>query len=189
MKSALDLFSVKRRWKERERKDGKNGDMTVLFDYITILKIIRCRQLNFIYYALVLCVLARKRGKRKEKYISVLKKILIIFDPILWQILFFYFSHISSLIKYKWFLLLKDMIYFPFSLNDDKINYDSTALIYGAPLPKSMVKISFYTLHWKIISYVVVREMSNLKGQSFRIYKLYHFRTYFFTMDYIWKVR
>ena len=170
--------------------------MTILFDYITISKIIRCRQLNFIYYALVLCVLVRKRGKRKEKYISVLKKILIIFDPILWQILIFYFSHISkSLIKYKWFLLLKDMIYFPFSLNDDKINYDSTALIYGAPLPKSMVKISFYTLHWKIISYVVVREMSNLKGQSFRIYKLYHFSTYFFTMyiyiimDYIWKVR
>ena len=71
------------------------------------------------------------------------------------------------------------MIYFPFSLNDDKINYDSTALIYGAPLPKSMVKISFYTLHWKIISYVVVREMSNLKDQSFRIYKLYHFSTFF----------
>ena len=71
------------------------------------------------------------------------------------------------------------MIYLPFSLsNDDKINYDSTALIYGAPLPWS----KYHFTYWKIISYVVGREMSNLKGQSvriYRLYKLYHFNTFF----------
>ena len=72
--------------------------------------------------------------------------------------------------------LFKNMIYFPFSLsNDDKINYDSTALISGAALPWS----KYHFTYWKIISYVVGREMSNLKGQSFRIYKLYHFNTFF----------
>ena len=57
--------------RERERKDSKNGHMTLLVDYITILKIIRCRQLNFIYYALVVCF-SKKMGEEERKvYFSV----------------------------------------------------------------------------------------------------------------------
>ena len=44
---------------------------SISYDYISILKIIRCRQLNFIYYALVVCF-SKKMGEEERKvYFSV----------------------------------------------------------------------------------------------------------------------
>ena len=50
---------------------GLWGGKTEEWGHISILKIIRCRQLNFIYYALVVCF-SKKMGEEERKvYFSV----------------------------------------------------------------------------------------------------------------------